>query len=118
MTNNLYYTPRYKMARRQRTFWERFSIWVRSIKVVVSDFPIDTESYYVELKPGDEGYEDAPFMSYAISTDPARYEFKNGTYRPVAPKKTPQQKWKAKKGKAYFARKQKERRARKKAMPR
>lgn len=75
-----YYAPRYRIEPRPRPFMERLRIWFYTIKDAICDFPEATTSKYVEVKPDDPGYENAPFSFQIIGT-PLRFDYVDGEYR-------------------------------------
>lgn len=88
--SNPYYTPRYRIESAKYTWQERLDQWKCDIQDWFSSFPSFPEkeySKYIQLKPGEEGYENAPYCSseynYIERAGAVRYEFKDGEYKRV-----------------------------------
>lgn len=75
---------RFKTERREYTFWQRISIWWRNVLQAVKDLPPKEWFEYIELNPGEPGYEDAPF-SCVTDPNPVRFKIENGEYVQVNP---------------------------------
>lgn len=70
---------RYRIEWHNYTLWQRFRLWLRNVMYAIRETPDYKYARYIQLHPGDSGYDTAPWRASVIE-HPARYTFEGGKY--------------------------------------
>lgn len=78
---------RYRTERTPLAFRHRIALWWEDVSFALSDLGAALKSWpdkyytaYIEMKPGEPGYEDAPYESYVVDSHPMRFDLKDGEW--------------------------------------
>lgn len=74
---------RYRLEWRNYTLRQRIRLWWDNVRSCASEIPPDGYAHYIEVRPGEPGYENAPYAA-TVDPNPPRFEFKDGQYLPVS----------------------------------
>src|SRR5882762_11521447 len=75
---------RYRSETRPYTKWQRITIWFNGVIEAIKSVPDKDYSEFVEVHPGEPGYDDAPWKS-VVAPNPLRWRFENGQFIQVDP---------------------------------